>query len=531
MQGLFLRLIDSLTQERLTGMFTILAAVASNAVILGFLLQGQENRAIAFTILLFIFVLAFLVVEVAVTALIVAGAGLFVNALYYASPGFGTGVNTVVTGLLLTISWRAIYEYIKLPRDERPPLLNWLTVALLLFWMYYMGIVIYHYVFHYHTPDPLDVRTALGVPQYGVMRFFDGHQVWIGIIPLIVLLRDWRRARRVLIALVVLMAIGLGSIVWEYFSPLPVFYKVLFQLRAAGETVEGYRIRDPAPLYLALTVFFFILYTLGYTRSRWVIVGLIYVALCIFAVLATKNRIVWAGILVVLPLALLLKSPVAILRQAQALGAAALLLGALMLNPTFYDSISRIWIETVERWERNYAFGGDPRLDPSYQFRQKELEIWNEYYKQTTTVQRLFGSGFLQPYGFYMKVVDIDRAYSNLPYTQLYVQKTSLHFSFYARLHRTGLIGVALFYWLLAVFFIYSMVVFVKCRSYMGRAIVLGVVGATVGVLSFDALHGLFGRYEAVPVMLLWSMVPLVAHWQRTGQLPEENTAPAVNPA
>jgi len=54
---------------------------------------------------------------------------------------------------------------------------------------------------------------------------------------------------------------------------------------------------------------------------------------------------------------------------------------------------------------------------------------------------------------------------------------------------------------------------------------VVGVVGGTVGVLFYDSLHTLFLREEALPVILMWSILPLAWHWQRTGQLDTHENA------
>lgn len=516
--GRTLRLLDWFNQERYTTLLTILAVVFFNLLILFFLLQEQDNRAIAFTVLLFVAVLSVLVVEVAVTAFIVVGTQLFVNALYYAAPGFGTGVHTTQLLLLAIVSGRAIYEYLRIAPAQRPRLLTWGTAGIILFWSYYMVLVIYHYVFHYNTVVPTSVETVLGLPQRGLLRFMDGYQLWIGILPLMVLLRDWQRAKRVMVALGVIMFVSVGSIIWEYVSPMPMFFKVLFQLKAAGETIEGYRVRDPVVLYLGLVGLFFALYSLGYVQGKKNILVVVYILLAFAALLITKNRILWGAVLVFLPIAVLLKSPVALLRQTQTAGVAALFLVALLLHPTVYDVASRVLKETIERWQRTFSYGGNPTLDPAYQPRLRELETWREYYKTTTNFQRLFGSGFVQPYGYYIRLSEL--GYKDPRFEKLYAQKVALHFEFYSRLHRMGIVGTVLMYSALLILFLRGLSIFLRTREFYLRALVVGVAGATIGAIAFDSLHGLLYRAEFVPVLLLWGVVELIPHWQRTGQLP-----------
>ncbi|MCS7170676.1 MAG: hypothetical protein NZ949_08675, partial [Candidatus Kapabacteria bacterium] len=52
LHGLSLRPLEWFTQERWTTLLTLLALVLANIVVLFFLMQGQDNRAIAFVILL-----------------------------------------------------------------------------------------------------------------------------------------------------------------------------------------------------------------------------------------------------------------------------------------------------------------------------------------------------------------------------------------------------------------------------------------------------------------------------------------------
>ncbi|MEM1964378.1 MAG: hypothetical protein QW094_07935 [Candidatus Caldarchaeum sp.] len=516
-QGRILRLLDWFNYERWTTLFTVSAAVLANLIILFFFLQEQDNRAIAFTIVLFVAILSIFVVEVAVTAFIVIGTQLFVNALYYAAPGVGTGAYTSQILLLLIVSGRAIYEYLRLSPAERPRLFTWLTGAVLLFWGYYMVIVVYHYIFYYDALLEYNPEFFLGIRQPGILRYMDGFQLWIGVLPLIILLRNWERARRVLIALGIIMILGVGSIVWEYFSPLPMFFKVMFQLQAAGETTEGYRIRDPVSLYLGLVGFFFAVYGLGYLRGKWSVFALLYIGVTLLALFITKNRILWVGVFGFLPFALLLKSPIALVRQLQVMTAAGLLLASLMLHPAVYDATSRAITEAVERWNRTFTYGGDPRLDPAYQPRLRELEAWQHYFAKTTIAQRLFGSGLAQPYGYYVKVAEY--GYAAFEGRRVYAQKTQLHFQFYNRIHRIGIVGSVLLHLTLLVFFIRAAILFMQVRSFYLRGMIVGIVGATIGAIAYDSLHGLLHRAEFVPIVLLWSVLEAIPHWQRTNQL------------
>lgn len=524
--GLSLRILGWFNQERWANLLTITAIVLANLVILNFMLQGADNRAIAFTILLLLAPLAIAIPEVSIVTLIVIGSGLFVNTFYYAVPGVGTGQRTLLLGFLGIVTVRALYEWLRTPAAERPRLWTPLTVALTLYWIYHMGHVAYIYLYSYHTPPPDNTEAILGFYRPGVVRYFDGHIIWIGVLPLIILLRDWARAKRVLIALGAIMAISAGAIVWEYFAPMPMFFKVMFQLRAAGESAEGYRVRDPSGLYFSMVGFFAALYLLGYLRgaSKNALL-LAYVAASVFAIMITKNRILWGGILLVLPLVLLWKPPQILLRQVWIGVVAALVGGAAMLYPPAYTVAEQIVRETAERWSRNYAFGGDPRLDPSYQGRVRERETWEHHYARLPITQKLLGTGLESTYGFYVSLAATGE-YRNPRFEKVYVEKTHIHFAWLGRLLRVGWLGTALLGLLYVVFFLRAAFIFLRYPDPFFRAIVIGLVGATVGTLFYDALHTLLHRYEAVPVVLMWAFMELIPRWYRAQQPRESQAEP-----
>ena len=521
--GRSLRLLEWFNQERWTLALTLLALVLANLVVLFFFLQGQDNRAIAFVILALLAPLAFFLPALSVTIFIVLGAGLFGNVMYFAlGPGQGTGIRvlTLTFGLILTA--RAAYEYLRTPPNERPRLMSWLIVTLLLYWAYHMVHVVYIYLSRYHEAPPESIEAVLGMYRSGLFRYFDYHILWVGIIPIVILLRNFERFKQVAVLLGIMMVIGLGSVVWEYFAPLPEFFKIMFQLRAAGETAEGYRVRDPAPLYLFMVGFFYAVYMIGFLRGSRNLFALLFVMAATFGILITKNRILWAGTLMVLPIALLWKPPQTLMRQLSVFAIAALVFLAMMFYPPVYESVSRIATETVERWNRNYAYGGDPRLDPSYQGRVREREAWEATWAQLTWSEKLFGRGLETGYGFYLSLAG---AGGPVIYRQTYIEKVHMHFGWLGRLLRTGYVGVGLLGLLLVVFFATSVYTFLGIQNITVRAAIVGVVGGTVGILSYDSLHTLLSRQEALPVILMWSLLPLAWHWQRTGQLDTHENA------
>jgi hypothetical protein len=100
-----------------------------------------------------------------------------------------------------------------------------------------------------------------------------------------------------------------------------------------------------------------------------------------------------------------------------------------------------------------------------------------------------------------------------------------MHFAWLGRLLRTGYVGVGLLGLLLVVFFATSVYTFLGIQNITVRAAIVGVVGGTVGILSYDSLHTLLSRQESLPVILMWSLLPLAWHWQRTGQLDTHENA------
>lgn len=512
------RLKGWFNQERWVNLLTVLVLVFANLVVLFFLLQGQDNRAIAFVAIALVLPLIFFIPELCVTILVIAGSGMFVNILYFAAaPGMGSGERTLLL-LFSFVAWtRAIYEYLCTPPAERPRLFSILTVAILLYWVYHMGHVLYIYLFRYNEPPPESGEIALGIYRQAVFRYFDYHILWLNIFAIVILMKNIQRFKRTLPLIGLMMLFGLIGVLWEYFAPLPMFFKVLFQLKMAAQTPEGYRVRDAAPLYLFLVGFFYAIYVIGFLRGRYNVIAILYILLATFGILITKNRILWAGVLAVLPFALFWKPPQALLRQIWVFGITLLVLLASLFHPRVNESVSRIVTETIERWSRNYAFGGDPRLDPSYQTRVREREAWEHQIRTLSPIQRLFGKGLEAGYGRYVSLYEM--GYFNPRFVKLYVERVHMHFAWLGRLYKIGWIGTILLAFVIFAFFIRSIYIFFSVNDPFIRAVIVGVAGGTVGVLFFDSLHTLLGRSEALPVVLMWAFVEVIPHWQRTGQL------------
>ncbi len=522
MQQGIARLLGWFNQERWTNLLTILALVLGNLVILLFLLQGQDNRAIAFVILALIAPLAFLIPELSIVAFISAGAGLFVNAMYFAAgPGMGTGERTLTLLFGTILSMRALYEYVRLPKAARPPLISTLTLTITLFWFYIMLHAAYIYIFQYNQIPVHSSEAVLGIYRPGIFRYFDYHMLWIGIFPILILMHDFSRFRKVAILLGVVMTLSLVALLWEFFAPLPIFFKIIFQFQAAGQTTEGYRVRDPAPLYMFMIGFFYALYMIGFLKGWRNLVAMLFIIGIAFGILITKNRILWAGTLVMLPVVLIWKPPQVLLRQISVFLIMILFGLASMFHPVVRESVTRIVQETIERWSRNYAYGGDPTLDPSYQGRVREREALEWRMQKASLFSKLFGTGLEAGYGRYISLYEA--GYYNPRFTRLYVEKSHVHFAWLGRLYHIGLIGTMLLIIVIISFFTYSIKIFLSVKEPTMRGIVMGVVGATVGVLFYDSLHTLLDRSEALPVILMWSLIILIPYWQRTGQLKGNN--------
>lgn len=522
--GLSLRVLEWFNQERWNLLLTILALVIANLLILQFFLQGQDNRAIAFVILALLASLMWVIPELSIAVFIIAGSRLIVNAMYFAvGPGGGTGERVLTVMFFGIVAARALYEFVRTPREQRPRLLTWFTGILLLFWVYYMGHVAYIYLFEYDVVPPDSKDAPLGLYRPGIFRYFDHHMLWVGIFPVIFLLRDWQRAKRVLTIVGVVVALGVVTLIVEYFAPLPAFWKILFQLRAAGEGAEGYRVRDPAVMYLMVTGLFTALYTLGYLRGWRTALAVVYILAATYGVLITKNRALWAALMAVLPFALMWKPPAILARQAYVLTIVGCLLLTGMFYPPFSEAVTQKVNETVERWQRNYAFGGDPRNDPSYQFRLREKEAWDQKMATLTPIQRLFGAGLEEPYGMYVSL-----SYEYGPrFKQVYFEKTQMHFPWLRRLLAIGIIGTTLLALTLAAALIRIAWAFLAVKHPFTRALLMGVGAGTVGAIGYDMIHsGPLDSAPVFPIILLWSIAELTFHWKRTGQLDEATNPP-----
>ncbi len=224
------RISGVLNQERRTNLIVIVAMVLANLLILSFFLQGQDNRAIAFTILLLAVALAIAIPEMSIALFMIAGTGLVVNAFYYAAPGVGTGFRTITFTLFGIVCLRAIYEYLRTPAAERPRIWSWFTIILVIFWTYYMFHVGYIWIFRWNDWPP-SPESILGIEKRGIFRYFDAHMLWIGVLPLMIVLRDFKRTKRVLFIIGAITFAGVISLIWEYFAPYQFYGRLCFRFK------------------------------------------------------------------------------------------------------------------------------------------------------------------------------------------------------------------------------------------------------------------------------------------------------------
>ena len=521
--GQSLRLLEWFNQERWTLALTVLALVTANLVVLYFLLQGQDVRALAFVVIILLAAISWLVPEFSVAVLIVAGSGLYVNLLYYATGTGATGMRSLLLVFLTIASARAAYEYLRTPSAERPKLFTWLLILLFTFWAYYMIHVINIFVFRYNIPPPDDILSTIGYSKRGLIRHFDAHMLWIAVIPIVILLRNYVRAKRVLILVGLAALSGAVGTFLDYLTPLPELWKVAFFIRTAGESPEGYRVHTAATTYLTVFCALYTVYRVGFLKWWQHLVALFYLVAATLLIAAVKTRALWAPILVLLPFGLLLKPPQAQVRQVYVLGFAGLLATATLMHPRVYDVTTQLANEVVQRWQRNFTFGGDPRNDPSYQGRLREREAWEQHYATLSLTDKLFGRGLEEGYGFYLSVY----AFGYGPqYRQTYVEKTRLHFSWLGRLLHIGIIGTVL----LALVFIAAtaraVYTFLVVPQPSVRALAFASVGATAVILFYDSIHHYtLTDYSTLPVVLSWAFLEAAIHWYRTGQLPDETNS------
>jgi hypothetical protein len=515
-----LRLLEWFNQERWTLTLTLLALVLANLVVLYFFLQGQDSRAVAFVIILFIIVLSWLVPELSIAVLIVGGSGLYINLLFYTTGGaFGTGSRPILLAVLLVVSFRAIYEYLRMPPAERPRVFTWLTVLLALFWVYYMAHVMYINVFRYNIPPPDNALMVLGFERRGLIRYFDAHVLWIGVIPMVILLRNYERAKRVLFLVGLAAFSGGVGIFLEYLTPLPEFWRVALMIRRAGETEEGYRVAAPDPIFLAMLLMWYFIYRIGYLKWWQHSIAMFYLASSALAIAVMKTRILWGAIMLLLPFAIFLKPPNVQLRQLYVFGFAGLLAAALLLNPRIYDLVTQLSREVTQRWQRNYAFGGDPRNDPSYQARLREREAWEKHYATLSLTDKLFGRGLEEGYGLYISLKEL--GYQG--HDQVYVEKTGLHFSWLGRLLHIGFLGTVLFALVLAAAIMRAVQAFLVIPQPSVKAIAFASLASVLSLLPFDAIQFFtISSFPVLPVIFSWAFLEAALHWHRTGQLPDE---------
>ena len=521
--GRSLRLLEWFNQERWTLALTVLALVTANLVVLYFSLQGQDVRALAFVVIILFAAISWLVPEFSVAVLIVAGSGLYVNLLYYATGTGATGMRSLLLVFLTIASARAAYEYLRTPSAERPKLFTWLLILLFTFWAYYMIHVINIFVFRYNIPPSDDILSTIGYSKRGLIRYFDAHMLWIAVIPIVILLRNYVRAKRVLILVGLAALSGAVGTFLDYLTPLPELWKVAFFIRTAGESQEGYRVHTAATTYLTVFCALYTVYRVGFLKWWQHLVALFYLVAATLLIATVKTRALWAPILVLLPFGLLLKPPQALVRQVYVLGFAGLLATATLMHPRVYDVTTQLANEVVQRWQRNFTFGGDPRNDPSYQGRLREREAWEQHYATLSLTDKLFGRGLEEGYGFYLSLYAFGYG---LQYRQTYVEKTRLHFSWLGRLLHIGIIGTVL----LALVFIAAtaraVYTFLVVPQPSVRALAFASVGATAVILFYDSIHHYtLTDFSTLPVVLSWALLEAAIHWYRTGQLPDETNS------
>ena len=518
--GQSLRLLEWFNQERWTLTLTLLALVLSNLVVIYFLLQGQDARALAFVVLILLAAISWLVPEFSVAVLIIAGSSLYVNLLYYTTGTGATGMRSLLLIFLVIVSSRAVYEYLRTPPAERPRVFTWLTILLAAFWVYYTAHVLYINLFRYNIPSSDNPLAVLGFEWRGLIRYFDPHVLWIGVIPMVVLLRSYERAKRVLFLVGLVAFSGGVGIFLEYLTPLPEFWKVALMIRVAGQSEEGYRVAAPAPIHLVVLLMWYVLYRVGYLKWWQNPIALLYLVSAALAVAVMKTRMLWGVILLFLPFVLLLKPPRAQLRQLVVFGFAGLLGMALMLHPRVYDLTTQIVREVNQRWQRNFAFGGDPRNDGSYQGRIREREAWERHYATLSLTDKVFGRGLEEGYGLFLSLHAL--GYGS-QYRQTYVEKTRLHFSWLGRLLHIGILGTTLLALVLVAAAVRATQAFFTIPQPSIKALMFASLASTVGIAIYDTIqHFTLSENSVLPIVFSWAMVEAALHWHRTGQLPDE---------
>jgi hypothetical protein len=197
-----------------------------------------------------------------------------------------------------------------------------------------------------------------------------------------------------------------------------------------------------------------------------------------------------------------------------------LLATALLLHPRIYDLTTQITREVNQRWQRNYAFGGDPRNDPSYQGRIRERESWEQHYATLSLTDKLFGRGLEERYGYYISLHVLGYGPQ---YRQIYVEKARLHFSWLGRLLHIGVLGALLLALLLAIAIVRAIQALIVIPQPSVKALAFAAFASTTGIIPYDAIqHYTLIEYSVLPIVFSWAIVEAALHWHRTGQLPDE---------
>lgn len=523
----FLRVVS---HERLINGIIISAVTLATLFITYLYVTGRAEFVPVFVGFVLIVPLTFLLPELGVLVYCLTISSQLMNVVKLATFG-ASGRFFLMAGLLLVLSFRAWWEYLRIPKEERPRLFSVFTIAMAVFLAFYAVHVIYSVMHVFVLSPPVMVRPITPsyfnrIPEISeLIKAADWPLAWIMVFPAMILLRNPVRAKRFFIGLGAVILFFSGLMTLEYVAPLPPIAKAVLGIGRAYETEQGYRVSGFEGVHTITCGSLIMLAFLGIDR-RWNKPWAYFLYLMtITAILVNKYRGTWFSYALAAPIVLMHRKVTANLRLLTAGFVLFTFLVGLTFVPPFSTQISRLAGETYDRFMLTFSEGDALGGKGTIGGRIGEVEYVMYKWRNGTNFQQLFGFGLDTPYGYY------ERIHRNTQFSTMY-EKSYIHVGWVALLYKLGIFGVALTLLMFLTYFIRARQILKMTDNLYVRAF----IGAGIGWMLFCLVRNMTGSVitaggPVMPFIVVWTTTELLPYWLKHHKEvlapPKEHTAPA----
>jgi len=523
-------LLRVISHERLVNGIIIAAVTLATLFITFLYLTDRSEYVPVFIGFVLVVPLTFLLPELGVLVYCLTISSQLMNVVKLATFG-ASGRFFLMAGLLMVLTFRAWWEYLRIPKEERPRLFSVFTIAMAVFLAFYATHVVYSLMYTFVLSPPVLVRPITPsyfnrIPEISeLIKAADWPLAWVMVFPAIVLLRNPVRARRFFIGLGAIILFFSGLMTLEYVAPLPPIAKAVLGIGRAYETEQGYRVSGFEGIHTIVCGSLIMLAFLGIDRrwnKPW---AYVFYLLTITAILVNKYRGTWISYALAAPIVLMHRRVTANVRLATAGFVMFVFLTALTFVPPFSTQISRLAGETYDRFMLTFsesdAFGGKGTIGG----RLGEVDYVMYHWRSGSTFQQLFGFGLDTPYGYYEKI-HRDTMFAT------HYEKSYIHVGWVAIFYKLGIFGVILTLVLFAAYFIRARQILKMTDNIYVRAF----IGAGIGWMLFCLLRNMTGSVvtaggPVMPFVVIWTTTELLPYWLKHHkeilEPPKEETASA----